>query len=482
VLLSVEHARGLRHESCSNPLELSRTNRRERWLGSGTLLVLRLSWAAVLISAHGCARTSSGVEVGGSATGLSDAGRSPDAGLAGAAKNETPAASACHTDLTQRLICDASKAASVPWGSFITVRPGSGPAPQPEGGTIVPGGYRLVSETLYGVPDPETGTQRVGDQVKRVLHIDCDVANELYQEPPGIGGGNNCHRLVARALHLLEVTGWIADEGPPIPDSRDHVAYTAKGDHLTLIFLWPYWDYARGAVLGSYTSVDEYVRISAGEMDASIPTDEVDAEKPTPAVPKGRDPRCPAKAPAMGDPCVPDLAPLECEYGGDAWKRCTTFAQCALDRDEAFHFRIDPASPCTAPNAPECPATFSDATALAAQLGDAGAPPLATSDAGAGADGLACNYSEGACGCMSGPSLSFPNRCFWTCRSGAALGAVDGGTPCPWPRPLAGDPCAAGLECNYDVPCGAGDSLGPSMVCPNGYWAQAGDVNFGCGP
>jgi len=184
-----------------------------------------------------------------------------------------------------------------------------------------------------------------------------------------------------------------------------------------------------------------------------------------------------------GDPCSPDPAPLECEYGGDAWHRCTALARCALDLDGAFHFRITQPEQCTPLNPPECPPNYEAATALVAKLADGGAP-YAFVDGGVGSGSVSesttCNYPEGICGCGWAP---VGDPCPWMCRSGQTL--PDGGIDvrCPALRPLAGDPCLPGLECDYrSVGCTPAISLGPSMICQGGYWAHVGVLFLGCGP
>ena len=293
-----------------------------------------------------------------------------------------------------------------------------------------PGAYQLLSERVYGSVVPHTTEPRVGDRVQRILAVECDSMNELYRMEHTLGAGNDCRRLVPRKLDVLEVSGWT---GPGIPDSRDQVSYSANGSELTLIFLHAYRDHSR--------------------QDLGI--------------------RCPATPPSTGDPCSPDPAPLECEYGGDSFHNCTTYAACVMDLDGAFHFSVDPPGPCTPPNPPACPRTFLEARTLAVELStsDGGA-----ADAGAAPYGLKCQYAEGICGCTS-PHFS---RCTWSCRGGAELD--DGGTDsdCPMPRPLAGDPCSPGQECSYARGCGDQTSLGPSMICQNGYWENRGDVWFSC--
>lgn len=364
--------------------------------------------------------------------------------------------STCRSDAGDRLVCDTSKVSLVPWGEPVTVRLGAGSPPAPEGGNIVEGGYQLVAETIYGSAAPNTDGPYPGAKVKQTVHVDCDVANELYLDasdmPSQIGAGNDCHRLVSRALDLLEVSGWMATSGPPLPDSRDQVSYTAKDGILTLISIVPY-ENPLGGILGSYTVVRDFVLLGAAKV--SIPKRKLDTGEEERGA--SRDARCPRAAPSDGDPCTPDPAPLECEYGGDASGRCTTFAACVLDVDGTFRFRLDDATPCTPPNPAQCPSTFAEAATLTTQTH----LPV-------------CNYPEGVCGCSLAAECC-PDACTWQCRAGSAVGSG-----CPWPRPLAGDPCQTGLTCNYDVACHGETSLGPSMICQHGHWAETGGVWFGC--
>jgi hypothetical protein len=100
--------------------------------------------------------------------------------------------------------------------------------------------------------------------------------------------------------------------------------------------------------------------------------------------------------------------------------------------------------------------------------GDSG--PMFTACSG---NGLSCSYAEGVCGCeplSGGDAVGVPYAWFCTARSSVAA-FTDGdplGQQCPAKRPLAGDGCASEREnCRYDD---QGVSLGPAMICFNGYW------------
>src|SRR5262249_21163293 len=128
----------------------------------------------------------------------------------------------CHSDSGARLVCDRSKLDGIPWGPLVTIRQAIGHPPAPAGGVVVPGAYQLVSETLYGNVQPNTDMPKAGDRERRILDVDCGFMNELYQLDSAFtgGAGNDCKRLVSRELSAVEVSGWIATSGNPIPDLR----------------------------------------------------------------------------------------------------------------------------------------------------------------------------------------------------------------------------------------------------------------------
>lgn len=394
------------------------------------------------------------------------------AACASESKNADALTSEVGACLSQRssptfLRCDSSRAAAVPWNDAVTIAAGAGTPPAPTGGMIVNGAYQLIAETQYGSVAPDEGVAKAGDLVRRKLFVDNGVANELYESsmPNSRDGGNECWTLTAQPICLINLSGFITTDGlPPIADLRDSTSYSAHGDRLTLIRVLPYIDQATLNILGSATFVDEFVLTA----NAASATSSIDAgtEPPTPHT---RDPRCPTAAPADKDSCSADAAPLECEYDGDAWRRCTTLASCALGLDGVYRFAVDADTACTPANPSACPSTFADATAAAAmQRGDL-------------AD-ITCNYDEGACGCAPGTGENFVRRCAWTCRAETSVINPRTQTACPWPRPLAGDPCSAGDECDYDQPCAATTSLGPALVCRSGHWLVAPRFWAGCGP
>jgi hypothetical protein len=414
-------------------------------------LVLRFLVPGILaIGAASCAEKTEST----SRAAIHDAGKlDPPASDGSRTEVDQPSTDASACSSSGRLVCDASKARAVPWGNVVTVRRGAGAPPAPIEGIVVPGSYQLVSETVYGSQEPNTSGPYVGDQLRKVLDVNCDVFNELDGSvPTNLGSGNTCGRLLARPLTVLEVSGFIVS-GVSLPDLRGDASYSATNDSIALTKLVPYWDRARGAIVGSYAVVDHYDLVRG---DAKAPVSDEGDAGPAPSIPPPptRDSRCPYSVPAQGDPCSPDPAPLECEYSVDPLGRCTTFAECALRLDGTFHFQIDVPT-CEKPNAQECPPTFATAAALARTSADAGAR-----DAGLCASG-ACKYPEGVCSCYS---------CEWTCRTAESLGPA-----CPDPRPLAGDTCGSDVTCEYDAPCGA-PSLGPSMICQNGLWAQTGEI------
>ena len=388
-----------------------------------------------------------------------DAGRTTaerrDAGIGMQPADANAYVPACDPDPTARVTRQGGSAFEVPWGAEVVVAQGMGTPPLPSNGTLVPGSYQLVSETLYGSAEPNTTSMNVGDRVNRTLSVDCDVAYEVYtQSSDGLmTSGNNCRRLAPRPLGAASASGVM---GPGITARQDQVAYTARGDHLTLVETYLYWDRKRISIIGSYTYVSDFVLVSNDAPGESTPADG-GATAPTT---EERDPRCPAAPPSDGDPCSPEPSPIECEYGGDAFGQCATFAECALSNtDRTFRFQVDAPGPCTPPNPKGCPATFAATASMPAPNPDGSGPT--------------CHYAEGVCDCVASGGFMIPGKpsCHWMCRDAAGGdGSLDPG--CPWPRPLAGDRCPVGLRCNYDGgDCATMPSLGPGMLCQNGYWA-----------
>ena len=366
---------------------------------------------------------------------------------------DASAGGGCHTQ--GQVVCGPSQVSFAASGPPVTVAAGSGALPAAAGGPLVNGTYRLVAETLYGPPEPNVAVAHVGYQVQAVGTVQCDVLNELYSweatsasYASGFAGfgGHNCPRLT------LE------------PDSGDGVPYTSIGDMLYVIWVYGYADMSRGLGLGKYEMVDAFERLPATARGPTTPSVPAACDTSRRLVAGARDPGCPSSAPAPGTSCNPQPPPLECEYGGDSWGRCTTFAACAAQPDGGYQFQIVPPSGCP-PNPTQCPPTFSAGLALA------GSSMSGSADAGSYSLNLTCNYPEGVCGC-----LACSSGCYWTCRARTDVAApADGGAPCPIARPLAGDPCASeGAQCNYDNPCQPELSLGPSMVCQHGNWVQSG--------
>jgi hypothetical protein len=394
----------------------------------------------------------------------------------------TDAGSRDHADATMasqcnsnaQVICDASQVSSIPAGDSVTVAAGIGDPPVPTFGTLVDGSYQLIAETLYGAA-PFDESPSLGDVKTAVLSVHCDTYNESYtaisqrfgDAKPG-SSANGCGRFAAKTLTLPEVSGLQADGGDRW---MDEVMYSGNGDTLTLIFLEPYRDYAKNLVGGSYTVVEQFARVGTGSYDAgAAPAADAGVVSPSQA----RDPRCPKAAPAQGERCDPNPAPLQCEYDGDAFARCTTFGICALQADGTFRFEVSRGTNCD-PNAEACPASFGTASDGSSML---------SGDNSCAKSGLTCNYAEGVCGCVaafSGPDAGPSHAVLsWRCKARAQVPASPADASCPAQRPLAGDGCAADHEaCNYDAPCDPELSLGPTMICRNGYW-EAQDSRFFC--
>jgi len=378
------------------------------------------------------------------------------------------AAPSCAPDGGEHATCDPSRIADPPWGPFVTVARGIGRPPAPTGGAIVPGLYQLIAETLYVSVDPGTkGDWRpVGSSVVRMLRVDCSTVNELAQDPNPRQARYECHSLTTRVPTMTEIIA--AGAGAPAGGSGSATvaAYSAHGHNLTLIRYWPYRDDVRSLYLGSFASVEEYVFYSVHSVAPSpLPADAGIA-----IAPSGRDPRCPPTPPASGDPCDPDPVPLECEYADDPWHRCTTFAACAADANGTFQFRVDAPARCTATNPPECPPSLAAFETLASGANSCGSLNGA-GDAGTGAVGdiVSCFYSDGMGAWTHGNQCDYD----WFSVTDLASGTSP---PCPWPRPLAGDPCPAGLKCRYTARVFSIARAGPDMFCQNGFWSQSGAI------
>jgi hypothetical protein len=196
-----------------------------------------------------------------------------------------------------------------------------------------------------------------------------------------------------------------------------------------------------GAGSGSSSGSPTTSSSSGGSPDATVPT-----------------PACPPVPPTDGTPCSPAPGGSECEYGGDANRRCTTLASCAFPTtpNGPSTWKVVPPAPTCGVNPPGCPPTL-----------EAGA--VAFCPAGLGT----CEYAGGACGCQ--PCVTdagSPGGGLWTCRTYA-----DVAPGCPNPRPLLGTACSApeGTECYYDYDaCCTGASLGPGMICTGGTWRWRG--------
>jgi hypothetical protein len=368
---------------------------------------------------------------------------------------------------TGRVICDSFGGKfSVAWGAAVTVGQATGSPPTPAGGPVVAGTYQLVAETLYGLSPFDVLGPVPASETYALINVKCDIFNEVLGEMTPNGSiaqwSNACGRLVPHALSLVDVAGIFPDSSDPY---GDEVAYSATNTTITLISLRPYLDLARLVVAGSYTVVDEFVLADTG-VDASVPAAIPEASSPAP---QARDPRCPVAAPSPGDACDPNPAPLGCEYGGDAWGRCTTFAICALQPDGSFVFATSEDHSCTA-NPGTCPGVFGKAT----EGQDAEVPADADIPLGSTCtnNGISCSYSEGVCTCVPAFTADSGVVLSWNCRARTDVSSADPtAAVCSAQRPLAGDGChVEGQMCEYDSPCGPAPSLGPSMICLNGYW------------
>jgi hypothetical protein len=335
---------------------------------------------------------------------------------------------------------------------------GAGRAPTPNGGVVTPGSYWLVAETIYGYVPPSinSSTGVPGQTKSSELAVSCDV----YAQADQFGDGSTFGEygpLVPQALSIPPVGGWDGS-----------VPYTATSSTLSLIMVWMYGN--PGTTLGTYTVVDDYVLVSKGVAIGTAPQ-RLTGDVSTVAS-QARDPRCPTTAPDAGKACDPSAGPLGCEYGGDSLGRCTQSTACALQTDGSYRFQSYPSMGCD-PNPPNCPASFSAATATSGIIADAGHCEPSNE--------FLCNYPEGLCDCGS-VSSTLACSCIAPGYASAygSQQAPDGGAACPARRPLAGDGCTTeGLWCLYGDSCTGAFSLGPSMACMRGYWERL-DISHSC--
>jgi hypothetical protein len=168
----------------------------------------------------------------------------------------------------------------------------------------------------------------------------------------------------------------------------------------------------------------------------------------------GRDPLCPAAAPANGDACATDG--LACEYGSDPSPACDIIARCG--QETRGRWFVTPAATigCGVSNPASCPTDYASV-------------PRGQSCSSQ----ISCYYPEARCSCAV------------SCSSGGFCPApLDGGMPpstwqcdlppensgCPVPRPRAGDACATpALSCDYGSCSG-----GVALQCNTGYWQIVG--------
>ena len=171
--------------------------------------------------------------------------------------------------------------------------------------------------------------------------------------------------------------------------------------------------------------------------------------------------RCPAAVPADGEPCMgPPGTTLACEYGGNTYTRCTTFAICAADEaNPAFRWIVGRPDPGCGIQPQRCAATF-DAVKVDS--------PCTQLD-------ITCDYPEGACGCVSCASDGGSPGA-WQCRRWSEAGAG-----CPARRPRAGTPCPVDdVICSWNQCC-SGLSLGEDQQCQLGSWEPFANGGCQCG-
>jgi len=131
----------------------------------------------------------------------------------------------------------------------------------------------------------------------------------------------------------------------------------------------------------------------------------------------------------------------------------------------AFGFHIDSPGSCKPENPPTCPETpapfhaITTSTNLCDLL-------VGRRDASTGSEIVSCYYDQEMCAWVDSST-----GCNYDCVAYSSFSL--GPSPCPWPRPRAGDACGpSARECVYhDLPCSTA-SAGPPLVCENGYWER----------
>jgi hypothetical protein len=114
------------------------------------------------------------------------------------------------------------------------------------------------------------------------------------------------------------------------------------------------------------------------------------APRSTPTSAPDRDPRCPVKAPAEGDPCDWSSTDLTCEYSSDPLAYCTTVATCQGPSSLAGDAASDANALDSAPGDSSSYDTGSDD----AGSGDEGSDDTSSDDAGSGDAALADGSSD----------------------------------------------------------------------------------------
>jgi hypothetical protein len=184
----------------------------------------------------------------------------------------TTSAAAARCTTQGRVTCDRASASGIARGPVVTVAAGAGKPPTPTFGRLVEGAYQLTAETLYGDHPPDASLPNVGDRLRAVIRVHCDVFDSIgsySQRDAGLNlsfEGNGCGRLLPRIVSLLELSGQVPDASDL---AADDVMYTATRGKLTLISVRPYDDSRWGIVAGSYTVVDTYTLLSSDSLDSS---------------------------------------------------------------------------------------------------------------------------------------------------------------------------------------------------------------------
>ncbi|MFO0735137.1 MAG: hypothetical protein U0270_04625 [Labilithrix sp.] len=217
------------------------------------------------------------------------------------------------------------------------------------------------------------------------------------------------------------------------------------------------------AVVGSAVACGDVYEANLGEEPAVSPqrTIRLDAGQSAPVRLEQTDPvLCPSviedvmPADAGVDAAVGcDRPAAVCEYGSSPDRQCNEVFSCSTGSEPWLRF---PSERCAAD---QCPKDLPVAALDGLPCGiDGGAPE----------DELLCNMSDGVCACTTGRGGSDVHERRWACTKPLNV--------CPPSRPNTGQPCTAGLVCDYGS---CRSKRGLAMACLSGVWAA---TSLDCDP